>query len=550
MPENDFNNSAPTSLSNSELIGQIEAKINNLLNEVKLLKEEEKRDSKRGETKTKEEASSAEKDAKNKDLLLEDDLKDKIKKLEEEVWELSKQRFTILVKDKIDKKEIKAYKGIIFTIGFSKEPIILNILGFKPEFCYFIHTQQTEKQIDIILKETNLSPSQYQRKSLAKSDAAEIYNAVKEGLKFFRIEHNLKEDEIALDPTGGTKAMSVGCGLAINTYNLDMLYVDNKKYDPVLRRPRPGSETIVNIANPFKIFYDDVLIKGLDMLEEFNFEAAKKNFIKVETNAIQNNLAEVLKNITLALQFWDRFDHEQALSKFKLARELIDRYRIFSNIEEEDISTILDNWEAALTDLAGEGLGEKKIIDIFINANRKMHQKQEYDNASLRYYRCIEMWSQTKLKKEYQLDTKTPDYKHINYKDIEDAQAREEALLKDFNLVWKKIYERQGKQDEYKESNLLPRQIGLFNGLVLLHILGEKSITLDKLLKISKASEARNNSILAHGTKPIKKKDAEALEKITKDLIATILNKNNKFEKMIFNNDQIIKLSNAVKKIL
>ncbi|MHA1325159.1 MAG: hypothetical protein ACTSRL_20395, partial [Candidatus Helarchaeota archaeon] len=80
--------------------------------------------------------------------------KDQIAELEQTIWEKSKEKFRRAIEVKLKNKEVKPYRGIIFTIGFSKEPIILNILGFRPDFCYFIHSRQSEKVIDSIIAET------------------------------------------------------------------------------------------------------------------------------------------------------------------------------------------------------------------------------------------------------------------------------------------------------------------------------------------------------------------------------------------------------------
>ncbi len=85
------------------------------------------------------------------------------------------------------------------------------------------------------MEETDLKPSSFHKETLKKNAAT--YDAVKKGLKYLELEKKLKPEEIALDPTGGTKAISVSCGIATNSYDIYLLYVDNTDYDTELRRP-------------------------------------------------------------------------------------------------------------------------------------------------------------------------------------------------------------------------------------------------------------------------------------------------------------------------
>jgi len=484
-------------------------------------------------------------------------------------WEESKCKYRELVARKISNKEIKKYEGIIFTVGFSKEPIILNILGFNPSYCFFIHTKETEEVINEIMEEVNLQPTQYQRRILKKDDAADVYKAVKEGLNYLINQNGLTMDEIALDPTGGTKVMSVGCGIAINTYNIDLLYVNSKQYDRRLRRPVAGSEQVINIQNPFEIYYDDLILKGLNMMRNYSFESARNCFIEVEKKAKNPQSAEILRVLCNGLHMWDLFNHEKAIDHLRHAEELNNQYQLFPNL-----NNIIREWIEILSEIYNDQINWLKIIDLYYNGVR-MEEREQYDNATMRYYRMIEMWCQFKLKEQYNLDTQSADYtqikvdeeqllsflrKHspekanelIENENIESENRLHQLLLASFNLVWQKIFQKQGKTKSFRESNLLPLKIGLFNGLVFLHIFNEELIDFEFLCKVQNAAESRNNSILAHGLRPINKKDCKRLREICNKLIKEFESNDNckRIKSRIFNKESLLSIYNIIHKAL
>lgn len=62
--------------------------------------------------------------------------------LMDEIWNLSKKKFVLSA---MSKNSFKKYDGLIFTVGFSHEPIILNILVNNPTGVFFIYTQYLRK---------------------------------------------------------------------------------------------------------------------------------------------------------------------------------------------------------------------------------------------------------------------------------------------------------------------------------------------------------------------------------------------------------------------
>ncbi len=84
----------------------------------------------------------------------------------------------------------------------------------------------------------------------------------------------------------------------------------------------------------------------------------------------------------------------------------------------------------------------------YYNAERSL-EREQFDNAAMRYSRTIEMMLQHVLKTRYDLNTQDPDDESVKSKIIEQevqktGKTRTEVLLKSLNDVWKEIFKKIG----------------------------------------------------------------------------------------------------------
>lgn len=164
-------------------------------------------------------------------------------------------------------KTFKKYKGLIYTVGFSSAPLILSIIANNPQAVFFIYTKESEEILDLIMEETGLKLTQCKREIMKKNSFENTMDLISLGLVYLNKEKNIDISEIGLDITGGTKIMSLACGMAafaLGPDGPDILYVDHEKYDKELRRPVPGTEIIKVIQNPLRTAGKMLKDKGLD----------------------------------------------------------------------------------------------------------------------------------------------------------------------------------------------------------------------------------------------------------------------------------------------
>ena len=74
----------------------------------------------------------------------------------------------------------KKYDGLILTVGFSPQPLILSINAINPERIAFLYTSETEKFIEQIQDQTEHDSNQIDLLNIDGQDAARVFN----GLEF------------------------------------------------------------------------------------------------------------------------------------------------------------------------------------------------------------------------------------------------------------------------------------------------------------------------------------------------------------------------------
>jgi CRISPR-associated protein (TIGR02710 family) len=142
------------------------------------------------------------------------------------------------------------------------------------------------------------------------------------------------------------------------------------------------------------------------------------------------------------------------------------------------------------------------LLDILLKGKR-LQKLGKYHDACMRYYRVLEGIVQHRLLKQYGFDVKKPDY---------DALCRKVHLTK----------------EEFcrgLETETLPLQLAFNEGFLILKGCHDDFAKKIDSKIVQSLQHARNNSILVHGTNPLKKETVEKLgafaEQTLKELFAT-----------------------------
>ena len=140
----------------------------------------------------------------------------------------------------------KKYDGLILTVGFSPQPLILSIRAINPERIALLYTPEAEDFIVRIQDQTGYTSD---RTDLLPIDGTDVKGIYDKTWKFARDTWR-ESTNIAVDITGGKASIAAGAALAAAVIPADICYVDTDEYLKEFRMPEPGSEFMRILEGP------------------------------------------------------------------------------------------------------------------------------------------------------------------------------------------------------------------------------------------------------------------------------------------------------------
>ena len=319
----------------------------------------------------------------------------------------------------------------IFLVGFSSLPIVLSIVEIQPrQKIYFLHSPETERKCgeitnrieDILIDPPNLFDPLIDPTDMGElinrvqnaercqitnaSDPVETFKQIKEVIDKVREEHGAKT-KIALDLTGGKKTMIGGGFTAGSIYSVapkcDMFYVDSQDYDPDLGTPKPGTEFLSRLDNPYDVYNVQSVREAEKLFNQHNYEAAavlwegvdeKLNdyAIRYELSDEQNSAQKYLF-MADCYGCWDAFDYISANNSKKDNGNLWDyntKHTYSSNTTNIDVLEVLSKVEDPKTLFDEEARIIHYTIDRYQNGVRRM-ESDRFDDAIVRFTQVVEI---------------------------------------------------------------------------------------------------------------------------------------------------------------
>ena len=389
-------------------------------------------------------------------------------------------------------------KLMILTIGTGKgveNGIAKSITVNNPERIVFIATPQSQEMLpkieDALKCLYHRTLPSFDIKPLSQEMVVDsAYRAAREAIDS-ALQAGYALEEIVLDFTSGTKAMSVGAAAAAllaECYN--MVYIGGYERD-AQGRVITGTEIVMSFT-PNRVFGDYKKQLALRMFDAYQFDAGLSILQEARQRGERDDLTQ-LDVLFRAYERWDKFDHAAALRHLEhpdLPRDL--RKRIGGN--RGFVSRIV---KAASESSA---IAPELLADLLANARRRMEEGKD-DDAVARLYRLTEMIAQYRLQ-----------HKGIITSNVS-IDALPEAIRPQYEVL-------RGESGKIK--------LGLTQAFRLLGELGDEAFlpqyaqyeALRGLLK------QRNDSILAHGITPVGREIArllaERLEPLLRDTVPQI----------------------------
>lgn len=391
-------------------------------------------------------------------------------------------------------------KLLILTVGTGTrpevnivKPLLKTVKDSAPEFIGFIVSHESDQFARAIIRELGWPSHQFDILTLTDSENLEsIYSQINGWMRTL-IARGYSPNEITIDFTSGTKAMTSGAVLAgIFWECAGLKYITGRRKNGVVQN---GTEMFITVQPNTVLAHKQIEI-GRNLINEFRFDSALSVFLSVNRallNEWEIRLLDGYINISHAYDCWDRFIQNRVdgyLSNVPEDLNELDIYRIPKGIRQRLI--------AIYKAQTNEEITEDMLGDLYNNARRRFIEGK-FDDATARLYRLVEMLAQMVLWRDYKIKTG----------DVPEDQIPSH-LKKSF--------------EENRDAIDGRIKIGLKKSYELLHelnnILGERYLQNKKIAGLLKQ---RNDSFLAHGTKPISGEACQSLFEEVRLLMKSVI---------------------------
>ena len=327
------------------------------------------------------------------------------------------------------------YKVGIFLVGFSSLPVVLSIAEIQPrQKIYFLHSSETEHRCDEImnriagmLADPPFDPliTAADRTTLINhvktatrceianpADPVETFKQIKEVIDNVSKQYG-SNTKIALDLTGGKKTMIGGGFTAGSIYSLspkcDMFYVDSSEYNPDRGAPKPGTEFLSRLDNPYDVYNVQSVVQAKELYKRHNYEAAERLWDRVE-----NKLYDHAKRYDFLVNEreeageyygsshcyypWDTFDYKAAVKRKTYS---VDRTTYSWGYDEQHVRHITHDRRIDVLDILAEVIDKSTLfateyrvihyaVDRYQNGMRRK-QSHRLADAIVRFAQVIEI---------------------------------------------------------------------------------------------------------------------------------------------------------------
>jgi len=305
---------------------------------------------------------------------------------------------------------------LLCTVGGSHEPILTALRQTTPDFTCFICTDRDPatgrpgSDVQILGKgscikarpsdekptlsniptQAELREDQYEVVRVPADDLDEVFFILCGAIH--RLGERFLGARLLADYTGGTKTMTAGLvSAALESEEVELQLVTGSRADLV--KVRSGMEAVAQ-ANVERVRLERSMRPYVEAWRRFSYAEAYQGLAALRRPRDQRLAARLgmLRDLSRALDAWDRFDHSAALN-------LLDPYR----------PRIGGSWTpllVALKRLANEDETQEpaRLFDLWRNAERRAAQGR-YDDAVARVYRLLEWSAQWLLRSRCGIDT-------------------------------------------------------------------------------------------------------------------------------------------------
>lgn len=385
-------------------------------------------------------------------------------------------------------------RGAIFTVGGSPEPILTALRWHKVQFVLFVVSERSEKEVEEkILPGLEYTP-QYEKLRLSTpEDLGACYMDCRKGIYDWLQRRGLAGQEVFFDNTGGTKPMSAALALAAFEWIPNYHYVSGDRDKGGLGVVQTGTERGVAGVSPWFRF----ALKPRELATHFYRQGYAEQAAQLLEQAAESatEQQQTIRAYAALCRLLARLD---ALKFDGLLHELGRCQPMLEVAFEQAGNRAALEWLRGLKDHFAKLQQEVKnrqqhptcLRELLACARRRARQGH-YDDAIARLYRAVELFVQDRLNRAFGAQL-----------GILRLEGLDPALAQRLREKFPHALDEQGRL-----------RLALKNGCEVLQFSPYEE---DRALagfyeSLKNELEKRNQSWLAHGTRPASREDFEAM---------------------------------------
>jgi CRISPR-associated protein (TIGR02710 family) len=299
---------------------------------------------------------------------------------------------------------------------------------------------------------------------------------------------------VVVDFTGGTKCMSAALALQAHRWRCLFGYVGgSERTKEGVGIVVSGKEQVLHCHNPWDALGYQAVEDAVILFDQGAFPAAgrllERALRNVENPARKREL-QAVRTLAEAYEAWERFDHPAAAGKLvELEKYANDLHALFGAEKADRLHSELQAHQKHLAALdIKAGPTRELVLDLLANARRRAAEGR-HDDAVARLYRAIEAVAQVRLRQQHAI----PETEHVPLDRVPESLRGRWASRAEEGQI------KLGLQEDYALLAELGDPLGQRFQDLRLHDWQRSPLS------------SRNQSILAHGFRPVGNKVFEAL---------------------------------------
>ena len=377
-------------------------------------------------------------------------------------------------------------KGMIITVGGSPEPIAFSLNGDKPRLALFVVSEGSRPQVEEqILPQLEFVP-QYEYLQVSNHEDIEpCYKEMRDGISRWLRDRQLEDNDVRVDYTGGTKAMSAALALASVERFGDFKYIASyRRAKDGLGQGVSGFEHHARSSNPWNALAVRELERANWLLSQYHAEAAAEVLTQAaeKCDEAHKNRLKSFSALADALASADRFQFREAMNKLNQRRRDLE-YALGDYSTYQQLLSRLESWKSINSQVnsGGKTPGRETLLELLANAERRAAQAR-YDDAAGRLYRAIELYAQQLVKQAFGAELGKPRLDDF-------PQDRRQEVIQEL-----------GEPDD---DGLYPIGVQKLFAALQFSEDGELRDKASRYDLMKDHLQIRNSSLLAHGLQPV-----------------------------------------------